>query len=238
ALLAIPLVSVNIAILLGGAAYLGLLSWRILLAVCGLIVLGALGYRIIVASAFHFLNLAREEEDKLFRSFRALTEGIKELKLHRSRRGAFFSQNIEATTETYQKHNVAAEVRFITAQSWSHLLYFALIGLILFLVPKLVTLSQQELTGYVITTLYLMGPLAGVLSSFSLFGRATVALQKVQSLGVSLAEHSTEECPTNKPELEGAFERLDLKGVMHSYHREQEDDSFVLGPIDLTFRPG
>jgi len=90
ALLAIPQVSVNIAILLGGAAYLGWLSWRILLAVLGLILFGAIGYRLIVASAFHFLNLAREEEDKLFRSFRALTEGIKELKLHRSRRGASF----------------------------------------------------------------------------------------------------------------------------------------------------
>src|SRR5205823_8448588 len=184
------------------------------------------------------LNLAREEEDKLFRSFRALTEGIKELKLHRSRRGAFFSKNIEETTQIYQRHNVAAEVRFITAQNWSHFLYFALIGLILFLVPKLVTISQQALTGYVITTLYLMGPLAGVLSSFSLFGRATVALQKVQSLGVSLAEHSTEDCPTDKAEPEVSFERLDLKGVLHSYHREEEDNNFVLGPIDLTFRPG
>src|SRR5205823_1357493 len=126
ALLAIPQVSVNIAILLGGAAYLGWLSWRILLAVLGLILFGAIGYRLIVASAFHFLNLAREEEDKLFRSFRALTEGIKELKLHRSRRGAFFAQSIQATTEIFQRHNVAAEVRFVTAQSWSHLLYFAL----------------------------------------------------------------------------------------------------------------
>src|SRR5205814_5557587 len=52
------------------------------------------------------------------------------------------------------------------------------------------------------------------------------------------AEHSTEECPTNKAEMDTFFERLNLKGVMHSYHREQEDNNFVLGPIDLTFRPG
>jgi putative ATP-binding cassette transporter len=237
ALLAIPLVSVNIAILLGGGVYLGLLSWRILLAVFGLIVLGAFGYRLIVASAFRFLNLAREEEDKLFRSFRALTEGIKELKLHRNRRGAFFTQNIEATTETYQQHNVAAEVRFISAQSWSHLLYFALIGLIVFLIPTMMNLSQQTLTGYVITTLYLMGPLAGVMSSFSLFGRANVALRKVESLGVSLNEHATEECAPGRHETPG-FKRLELAGVVHSYHHEQDDSHFAVGPINLTFGPG
>jgi len=238
ALLAIPLVSVNIAILLGGAVYFGVLSWRILLAVFGLIVIGAIGYRLIVTSAFRFLNLAREEEDKLFRSFRALTEGIKELKLHRSRRGAFFSQNIEATTEAYQQHNVAAEVRFITAQSWSQLLYFALIGLILFLIPRMMNLSSETLTGYVITTLYMMGPLAGVMSSLSLFGRANVALRKVESLGISLNEHSTEACPAIPQEGRMSFERLELAGVVHSYHHEQDDSHFAVGPIHLTFQPG
>ena len=90
ALLAIPMVWVNLAILLGGAAYLGWLSWQVLLGLCALIVFGGVGYRLVVASAFRHVNMAREEEDKLFRYFRALTEGIKELKLHRSRARSLF----------------------------------------------------------------------------------------------------------------------------------------------------
>ena len=56
-----------------------------------------------------------------------------------------------------------------------------MIGLILFLVPTVADLSKQALTGYVLTTLYLMGPLAGVLSSLALFSRAEVALRKVKA---------------------------------------------------------
>jgi putative ATP-binding cassette transporter len=238
ALLSLPVVSVNLAILLGGAAYLGWLSWQMLAALFGVILLGAAGYRMVIARAFRYCARAREEEDKLFGYFRALTEGIKELKLHRRRRGAFFSQNILTTTETYQRHNIAAETLFAVAQSWSHLLYFALIGLILFLVPTLGAFDKTTLTGYVITTLYLMGPLAGVLSSLSMFGRARAALDKVQELGISLGQHSSDECPLDETADAPVFERLELKGVVHSYHREQEDDRFVLGPIDLTFRPG
>lgn len=238
ALLAIPLISVNLAILLGGAVYLGFLSWKILLAVGGLIIIGALGYRWMVKSAFQYLNQAREEEDRLFSAFRALTEGIKELKLHRSRRGAFFHQNIQLSTEKYQQHNVAAEARFIGAQNWSHLLYFALIGLILFLTPKLMSVDRETMTGYVITTLYLMGPLAGVMSSISFFGRANVALEKVEKLGISLADHSTETCTLEPLKDDSCFESLQLREVVHSYHREQDDSNFVLGPINLTFRPG
>jgi putative pyoverdin transport system ATP-binding/permease protein len=99
-------------------------------------------------------------------------------------------------------------------------------------------LSQQTLTGYVITTLYLMGPLAGVMASLSLFGRANIALRKVEKLGFSLAEQATEECLVGRPGKDMLFERLELAGVTHSYHREQDDNHFVLGPINLTFRPG
>jgi putative pyoverdin transport system ATP-binding/permease protein len=238
ALLAIPLITVNVAILIGGAAYLGYLSWQILAGVMLMILLGAFGYRLVMHHAFICLNSAREEEDKLFGAFRSLTEGIKELKLHRKRRGAFFTQNIQKTTEVYQKHNVAAEMWFIGAQNWTHLLYFALIGLILFLAPKLAAVSQEALTGYVITTLYLMGPLAGVMSSISLFGRANVALRKVEELGVSLSEQASEQCALHGEETSPAFSSLEFRGVTHSYHREQYDSTFVLGPIDLTFKPG
>lgn len=238
ALLALPIISVNAAILVGGAAYLGWLSWRMLAAIVLIIAAGAGGYLAVVSSALRYCRKAREEEDKLFSFFRALTDGIKELKLHRNRRGAFFSRNIETVTADYQKHNVAAELRFAAAQSWSHLLYFALIGLVLFLAPSLGSVSSKTLTGYVVTTLYLMGPLQGVLSSFPLFGRARVALDKVQALGVSLAEHSAEICPVDQSDKPRTFKRLELRGVVHSYHREMEDSSFVLGPIDLVFQPG
>ncbi|HHY86855.1 MAG TPA: cyclic peptide export ABC transporter [Verrucomicrobia bacterium] len=238
ALLAIPFVAVNVAILIGGAAYLGWLSWQILAAVCVMVLLGGITYRLIIASAFHHLSLAREEGDRLYGHFRALTEGIKELKLHRNRRSAFLSRDIETSTETYQKHNVAAELRFVISQNWTHLLYFALIGLILFLLPAVAAVTTETLTGYVVTTLYLMGPLAGALNSISLFGRANVALDKIEKVGVSLAEHSTEECPLEISTRDAAFETLSLVNVIHTYTHEKDDSHFVLGPINLRFRPG
>ncbi len=238
ALLAVPILSVNIAILAGGAIYLGWLSWQMLASIMVVIALGAGGYLVVVSSALRYCRAAREDEDRLFGYFRALTDGIKELKLHRDRRGAFLTRNVENVTTSFQKHNVAAEVRFAAAQSWSHLLYFALIGLILFMAPHMSTISTATMTGYVVTTLFMMGPLAAVLSSISLFGRAKVALQKVQELGVSLSERSTEECPVDKPANEQSFERIELCNVSHTYHREMEDTSFTLGPIDLAFNRG
>ena len=238
ALLGVPSFVVNISLLIGGAAYLGWLSWHLLLGLSAFVALGSLGYGRLSRGAYRSLSRAREEEDRLFRHFRALTEGVKELKLHRKRRSVFLSRDIHAATEGYQRHNIAAESGFIFAQHWSHLLFYALVGLMLFWAPASGTSTGVARSGYVITALYLMGPLAGVLSSFALFGRANIALQKIYELGVSLRRLGTEVSAAGKADLQQSFEHLELIEVTHSYHHDKDDSRFLLGPINLAFQAG
>lgn len=238
ALLGFPMVTVNLAILLGGSVYLALLSWHMLALLCVLIALGAGCYRLFITSGFRSLIHAREAEDRLYGHFRTLTEGIKELKLHQQRREAFMTEDVRATTEDFQRHTVAAETRFMLAHNWSHLLFYVLVGLILFLMPTFAATDTKTLTGYVLTVLYLMGPLAGVMSSIAVFSRADVALSKIESLGVTLGGENDESASSGRAPAMAGFSRLELRGVAHTYGSEKGDDKFVLGPLDLTFRRG
>ena len=238
ALLAVPVTAVNVALLLGGAAYLGWLSWELLLGLAVFAIAGSIGYSLLSKGAFRSLNRAREEEDRLFGHFRALTEGVKELKLHRNRRSVFLARDIDAATAGFERHNVVAENRFIFAQHWSHLLFFAVIGIMLFSIPALPNVSGVARTGYVITALYLMGPLAGALSSFALFGRANIALRKIEELGAKLQESKADASLSPAIAKNRPFESLELVDVTHTYRQEQSDNHFMLGPINLTFQPG
>lgn len=238
AMRSIPTLLVNFSILLGGAVYLGWLSPRLLFAIFGLIALGALVYRLLALSGFALLQSARDAEDRLFRHFRALTEGIKELKLHRERREAFLTGGVDAATADYQRFNIAAELRFIAAHNWSQLLFFTLIGLILFLVPRMEHVGAQAMTSYVVTALYLMGPLSAILFVLPVFGRANAALRKIEELGLALTDRLSDHRPAERRDGPPAFQRLELAGITHAYHREKEDDTFTLGPVNLAFRPG
>jgi putative ATP-binding cassette transporter len=238
ALLCIPAFIVNLAILLGGAVYLGWLSPKVLLGLLGFVVCGAIGHRLFVFHAFRHLTDAREAEDRLFKHFRALTEGIKELKLHRNRRSQFVHQEVNEAMEKFQRHNVRAEAHFNIAQSWCQLLFFALLAVILFALPAWEPISPAVLTGYVVTTLYLMGPLAGLLGSLSPFSRASVSLKKIDELGLSLAGHVNEQCPLTRAEAGIQFDELELRDVSHSYHNEKDDSHFLLGPMSLAFVRG
>ncbi len=238
AMLAVPTFAMNVAVLLGGAIYLGYLSFTVLVGMGAFIVIGAIAYRLLIRAGFRHLFQARDEQDRLFKHFRELTEGIKELKLHRERRGVFLAENIHGCTERYKRHNIAAELRFIIANNWTHFLFFTLVGLILFLLPRVNHVSPQALTGYVVATLYLMGPLSGVLSSLSMFGRASAALAKIEALGVTLAARASDHTPIERAATAPTLQKLEIVGVTHSYHREKEDDRFTLGPINLAFHPG
>jgi putative ATP-binding cassette transporter len=236
ALFGFPTLAVNLAVLLGGAIYLALLSWHMLAALCVLIVFGACCYRLFIKAGFRSLMHAREAEDRLYGHFRTLTDGIKELKLHQQRRDAFLNEGVQGSTTEFQQHTVAAETRFMLAHNWSHFLFYVLVGLILFLLPKYGDTDLKTLTGYVLTVLYLMGPLAGVMSSMAVFSRADVALRKIDTLGVSLGGEPDEIAATAAPAAR--FSRLEFKGITHTYRHEQSDEKFVLGPVDLSFHPG
>jgi putative ATP-binding cassette transporter len=239
ATLSIPMFAVNFAMLLGGAVYLAWLSVPIFLGIFAFGVVGAVTYRLLIRSGFGHLRAARDGQDRLFHHFRSLTEGIKELKLHRARREAYLREDVARAAAVCQVHNVAAERRFIVAQNWNQLLFLGLIGLILFLLPRMESVSPHAMTGYVIATLYLMGPLAGLLGSLSVFSRADVSLRKVEQLGLALSAHSGDNgIVAMDPFALAPFESLELVQVRHHYHREREDDSFMLGPISVTLGPG
>ncbi len=74
-----------------------------------------------------------------------------------------------------------------------------------------------------------------IISKLPLLSKASISLQKIDSLGLSLSNRS--EISTVPPALKPSLHSLKLKGVTHTYSRDREDSSFIFGPIDLTLYP-
>ncbi|HWF88178.1 MAG TPA: cyclic peptide export ABC transporter [Pyrinomonadaceae bacterium] len=234
----IPILCINIAVALSCLIYMAWLSWPLFFAVIAIIVLGIISYQLPVVKSFHYMTLARREGDNLFSHFRALTEGIKELKIHAARRKAFLSDTLETTASTFRRHNIVALTIYSIASSWGQMLVFVVIGLLLFVLSGWFGINALVMTGFTLTILYLMTPLQVIMNTLPNMGRANVALNNVEQLGLSLVPSTTEE---ESPKLlaEGSsWSSLELSGVTHNYQREGEESLFVLGPINLQMSPG
>lgn len=234
----IPILCINIAVALSCLVYMGWLSWPMLLAVLAIIVLGIVSYQLPVAKSFQHMRLARREGDNLFNHFRALTEGIKELKIHGERRKAFLADVLQTTATVFRRHNISGLTIYTIAASWGQLLVFVVIGLLLFVLSGWISINATILTGFTLAILYLMTPLQVIMNTLPNMSRASVALKNVEELGLTLTPSSSEEASPKLLSAGQPWAELELRGVTHSYRREGEDSLFVLGPIDLTLRPG
>lgn len=238
ALLGLPTICINASVLIMCLIYLGWLSWPVLLAVFVFMILGIFSYQAMAGRALRHLRHARGEQTALFRHYRALTEGTKELKIHRRRREEFLDKSLQATAASFRLSNMSGMTLYAAADSWGQFLFFVLIGLLIFALPAWRHVSTLTLTGYTLTMLYMMTPMQVLLNMLPVLGRAQVSLQEVERIGLSLdAASGKEGTPAQDPPAASPA-RLELRGVTHTYRVEQETDNFTLGPLDLTFEPG
>lgn len=239
----LPLICVNLATTIGCLAYLGWLSWPMLILVVAFMGLGSVTFQLQEQRALRYFKQARETNDALFGHFRSIMAGIKELKLHRPRRQAFLGTLLQRTVSDYQRNFVGGMTVYSIASSWGTFLFYAVIGTILFLWPSWQPVSVETAVGVTLVLLYMMGPFAQIVELLPSVGRANIALKKIETLGLSLAASATAH---GDEEAHGAASGIDpvgwrcleLSGVMHRYAREGEDSSFSVGPIDLSFSPG
>jgi putative pyoverdin transport system ATP-binding/permease protein len=257
AVLMVPAITANLAVLLGCSFYLAWLSWPVFLLCGAMVALGVLGYRLLLRRAQLALVAARNGRDRLFGNFRTLIEGVKELKLHAPRRADFVRTEIDATTELLRSQNVAAIHRHLVADVWSQLLFFALIAMLLFGAPALAPMSQGTLTGYVFAALYMMAPMWALVDSVPSFMRGRVSLAKIRELDGSLlttppagppATNPTPAADTPAADTPAADTPaattpapilIELEAACYAYPAPSRDEAgFVLGPLDLRLAGG
>ena len=114
----IPLLCMHLTVLLGCLLYLAWLSWQILLAVVLFAAVGVAANALAVRRASVYFRLVREGADRLQYQFRGLTDGAKELRLHRNRRTAFLSR-LRGTAVEMQENGIEASRIFAVAGSVS-----------------------------------------------------------------------------------------------------------------------
>jgi putative ATP-binding cassette transporter len=234
----LPILCINTAVVVGCMAYLSWLSWQLALILGGLILFGLLSFLLLKGRSKKFVIQAREEYDNLNRSFRALTEGIRELKLNSARREDFMKYSLGASADSYRRHSLSSLTTYLLAYQWSNLLYYLAIGLILCVFPIWPDISKEVIRDFTLVFLFMMSPLTILTNSMPVFGRASVAVDKVQKLGESLQAQMSQANTASLPAAWSTFRSLSLQNITHSFHREKENRSFTLGPINLDFKPG
>ncbi|MCF2150815.1 cyclic peptide export ABC transporter [Desmonostoc muscorum LEGE 12446] len=236
--LSLSILCLNIAMLLGCMLYLSWLSVKVFLLLVVYIFLGFSFFGFLMGKGRRLFELARKQQDRLLAHFQTTTEGIKELKLHHQRRQAFVREDVEATAAASRRYQVAAMTMFGIVGGSAILVLFIPIGLLLFVLPLVSDISMSIVSGFVLTIVFMLMPLQMISAMLPELMRANVAVNKIESLGLSLAAQTTELDISLSSYFKLQQQKLELIEVTHAYQREGEVSQFILGPINLIFSPG
>jgi putative ATP-binding cassette transporter len=231
-----PMVCVNAATVLGCLAYLGYAAPWALGATLLAMLVGGLVFSAHERRAGVFFKSARETSDQLFRHFQGLTGGLKELKLSRARAHGFLERVLGRSVRDYERDFVAGMRVYSFATGWGTLLFYCVLGVSVFALPALGGASRGDVASAALTLLYLMAPFSLLMEILPALGRAAVAVQKWRELGLSLTAEGAS--LAERTPFGGSWRTIELLGVSYRYKREREVGTFLLGPIDLTLRPG
>jgi putative ATP-binding cassette transporter len=180
---------------------------------------------------------AREQEDQLHKAYRAISEGAKELRMHRTRRTRMFSGQIERIVDTIRVVNGRAINTYVIATAFGSALFFLLIALILGWAAFQPT-EPAVLSGFVLVLLFLKGPLDQIALLLPGVGRAKVAFQRIGDLSARFATpepHLHLERASNGVILKN---EIGMRGVRYAFDAPEGGEAFTLGPIDLELRRG
>ncbi|MEO1127805.1 MAG: cyclic peptide export ABC transporter, partial [Cyanobacteria bacterium J06639_16] len=230
-----PVLIINIASATGCMVYIAWLSWQVLGLVLLITLIASVSCRWFLVQGRRGLAAAREQQDRLLQHFRSLVDGVKELKLHYWGRQDFLQADLEHTALQVKRYNNQGLSLFAVLDSWGKFIYFFAVGLVLFALPRWIGISPATRVAYVLTFTYLLGPMENLVNKLPFLSKASVALGKIETLGLSLSESNPEAIAPRPPT---DWHCLTLKDVTHTYRTDQGDSEFTLGPVALTVHPG
>ena len=211
-------------------AWLSLLSFFIIVIAIGI---GAAVYEKHRRALNRDLQQLTARDAEFLDSMSHVIDGFKETKLNRKKSDALFD-SFRAVAEDAERLKVNLGVRFVTDVMFSHVFAYVLIGVIVFVLPRLVPTFSEIVLKVTAGVLFIVAPLEMIVSSMPMTARANVALDNLYSLEHRL-DASLDDAATSEAAVE-PFHDFSSITVDHGSYRYGPE--FGVGPIDLRIERG
>ena len=220
--------------------YLFYLSWPSGAATLAAVIVGGLGYLLAQGPAQASAEAASRIEWQFFDRINDVLRGYKELRLREARKDELQNDIVEISLRE-RALKLVAERYYSLGQVFAQ---GAMMGLLCGIVVGLPLLAGTETaTVLQILTVVLLtyGPIETVMGNLSSFSRATVAKRLIDGLERDLIRETEDPATLDRTPAPASFHRIELKGattVLTSTSTSGDDETFTVGPLDLTLVPG
>lgn len=228
------------AVLVVSILYLAYLSIPALVMTTCMIFFGVYIYRMYRDQIEIELIAANQKENEFFQKLRHLLDGFNEIKISDAKNNDLFYHHIlpiiKETEELKKKSNKRMNNAVIFAQTFC----FILMGVMIFIFPRLFQIEEVYLVQIVTLILFLTtGPLQEVVGAFPAIERANISIRLLDEVERFFGQNHLEIIAPLEPEEEKIpFESIKCNNLCFYYPQNGDDRTFEIGPINLKINRG
>ena len=218
--------AISCTVVLGCLGYLATLSLPIFIMTVLAIGIGSAIQYVARSKGIKGFHAARDAEDNLQKHYSAIAEGAKELRIHRPRRHAMFTRNIQGTAD----HICDTHIRSINI--------FVVIGLALGIQSLWPSQDPAVISGFVLVLLYMKGPLESLIANLPIISRAQIAFRRIADLSERFSSPEPHLLLEDAGQPQPPLQTLELRNVEYAYPAVEGSQPFRVGPVNLRIQPG
>lgn len=221
---------------IGAFLYLASIAfWATALTVV-LIVTIATIYYFVSNSTDRDFSEARDLRNEFIRLTTGMIEGFKEISLRRRKKAAY-KKDILRSADQYRNKITVANIRFMNAFVIGESMLIVTLGIVAFSFRRVFPgIESHTIMTFIVTFLYLIGPINGVLSSIPTIMQLKIAWSRIQEFLSEIDTPDTMVLPETKTNC--VVTSIQAKGITFIYSSGYDAKGFAIGPIDFEVKPG
>lgn len=184
----------------------------------------------------HILEAARND-DTLIEGFSDVIDGFREVKLNQAK-----SDQLSDVVGLVSRRSARSRILVHRLNSHdfvlSQLTFFALTGLMVFVVPAFGQVDIKTITMTTTATLFMLGPVGALVGNFPVFNNANAAARQICELEDKLLAGSATHKLIGTLDTFADFKEITIEGQAFSYPAAEGEQAFSVGPNSLTIKRG
>jgi cyclic peptide transporter len=185
------------------------------------------------------LNRARDMQNEYYKYLTDFLAGFKEVKMSSTRNDNLFNKYLKKVLFSAKEINVKTANQYIQNEMIGSYSWYVVMGLILFVMPQFLKFSPAQVASFMVTILFLIGPVAALIGVIPFYTRTKIAMERISRLDDEInSQLHIDILPADNKEKENDFESIQFDEVSYAYYDKEKTKLFELAPVTLRINKG
>jgi len=184
------------------------------------------------------LNKQRDLQNTYYKYLDDMLHGFKELKMSIVRNNSIFSNYLVKNRVEGRDITISSSIRYLDNELTGSYSWYIVLGVTMFVLPTAFGLTVEKTAGFLITILYLIGPVAVLITLIPTYTRVKIALQRLNLFEEIVGTIGSNVDKQLKPLAETEFDNIRFEDVTFRYHNSESNQTFVMEPINTQINKG